>query len=577
LAASANGTVVFINDGTSITDANGHVWTINTSGKVTVDGAVDSTTSSVTELAYVGGSVFKLAPGGGQPVPFITPGNGTFTDASGNVWSITTADDSLQENGNLVFGGSGTGQAAYYNGTVYAQDEGSGAWFTYDGTNFNPAPSPPPTTTAIPYITPGSGSFTDGSAATWSIDSAGNVDRNGSPVSGGAAKLAAEFYQNTVYAQDATSRQWSSWNGSTFTGPVTAPPSPTAGWSRKTLPTDTWTASATNPLATSAFVSQNNTVINLGSTAKIIDGNGNAYGLLNVAGGEVNANGIPDSSIVGVTELAFVNGEIWRFVPNAGAGLWWHEPNPAGPWQPTGGTAVSPLPAAGGKRAPADQPFTSSSVWNVGIGTGATWGAATDADVAQLIALTGNVLGATNGQATFIGAPSDPLVQITCTDTDFAISPQSVHVPITAKPSPGADGWMNFFDLSQPTKLWSYAGCTLVNGVDVTGGIRATKGGVWDCTGDGVANASNPGSDYNFFAGTINDYDLANGVIQHALRFSLGLNVLKTPGATWTASIPWPGTHEDKNGPTTYTGNVFYGSTVGIPSTTTLPSLPREV
>jgi beta-glucanase (GH16 family) len=488
--SSPDGTVLFKGDGTSITDANNHVWTINGSGQVTVDGAADlAAPTGVTELAYVGGSVWRFI----QQIPYITPDSGSFTDSAGNVYTITSAGgDVATENGQPMSGGSGTGAMGYYLGTVYAQDEVSGGWFTWDGVQFNNA--------------------------------------------------------------------------------TIVPPLPGSAWARKTLPTNSW-VSGTNPLTAAAYTSTNNSTVSLGSASKLVASDGSAYGLVNTSGGGVVANGVADTSLTGVTEIAYVSGNLWRF--QSSTGLWWFETSAAGPWQPTGGTAVSPLPVQTTKRAPADQPFSSTSVWNIGIGSGATWGVSTDADVQQLVSLTGNVLGATNGQPIFFGAPSDPLVQITCTDTTFPVPAQLVHVPLGSVPSGPNDGWMNFFDFSQPTRMWSYAGCRLTNGVDVTGGITAAKGGVWDCSGDGVANAINPGSDYNFLVGTITDYDLLNGVIQHALRFSLGVDALKSPGSTWTGNIPWPGTHEDLSGPTAYKGNITYGCTIGIPASTVLPSLSR--
>ena len=78
------------------------------------------------------------------------------------------------------------------------------------------------------------------------------------------------------------------------------------------------------------------------------------------------------------------------------------------------------------------------------------------------------------------------------------------------------------------------------NGRDVTGGLTAALGGVWDITGDGVANQLNPGSDYNFAVGTITAFDLAQGAINHAVRVAIGRDALKSPGLKWTDNIPWP-------------------------------------
>lgn len=93
-----------------------------------------------------------------------------------------------------------------------------------------PTPTPPtptPTPTGAIRITPGSGSFTDGSGNVYSIDASSNAIENGSPITGGAGTSAMELYNGVVYAQDANSGSWYTWDQSNFNGPVTAPPTPT--------------------------------------------------------------------------------------------------------------------------------------------------------------------------------------------------------------------------------------------------------------------------------------------------------------------------------------------------------------
>jgi endoglucanase len=77
---------------------------------------------------------------------YITPGNGSFTDGSGNAYTIA-ADGTAMENGSAIPGGAGTGAMEYYGGQVYAQDASTGAWYTWDGANFNAASAPPAPTT----------------------------------------------------------------------------------------------------------------------------------------------------------------------------------------------------------------------------------------------------------------------------------------------------------------------------------------------------------------------------------------------------------------------------------------------
>ena len=246
-------------------------------------------------------------------------------------------------------------------------------------------------------------------------------------------------------------------------------------------------------------------------------------------------------------------------------------------WLLTGNVPVDPLTsgiatavAAGpeySRRRPQDIPFSSDSVWNIGIGSKAKWGLDTDVDVRQLRSLKGVVNAGNWGQPIYFGTPADPLVTVRNTDKIYPLPSQRIRIPINAVPAapPGGDGHMAFYDLTQPTKLWSYFSVSFNNGRDVTGGLTAALGGVWDTTGDGVSNPLSPGSDYNFAVGTVTAFDLAQGAINHAVRVAIGRDALKSPGLKWTDNIPWPNTHEDYDGPQFYKGKIVAGSTFGIP------------
>jgi hypothetical protein len=233
---------------------------------------------------------------------------------------------------------------------------------------------------------------------------------------------------------------------------------------------------------------------------------------------------------------------------------------------------------AGGLREPWNQPFAANSVWNTPIGSGAKWSDLGDPGTAQLVTVGAAVNCAKWSQPHYIGTASDPLVTVICTDPLYPVSPQKIHIPIGATPDPSDDAHMNFFD--KTTKLmWSYWGCSLNNGRDVTGGITAGLGGVYSVCGDGVNSLGKGYGDYNFGIGTIRDYDLAAGAIQHALRYSASDDLIKSPQNTgkpavdWIAKVPWPEHHTDYNGDKEYKGNLLYASTIGIPSTVKLESL----
>lgn len=115
--------------------------------------------------------------------------------------------------------------------------------------------------------------------------------------------------------------------GATF--PPTQTVTPFAGL----VPTPT---PAPTPMVTP---SANDAVINAGSTAVIVDATGNKWTI--TAGAQVSVNGTADAATANVTELAYVNGQIWQ--ENASK-LWWGKASPAASWSPKAGSSTSPLP-----------------------------------------------------------------------------------------------------------------------------------------------------------------------------------------------------------------------------------------
>ncbi|OYV34958.1 MAG: hypothetical protein B7Z80_19775 [Rhodospirillales bacterium 20-64-7] len=99
-------------------------------------------------------------------------------------------------------------------------------------------------------------------------------------------------------------------------------------------------ASVTTP--TPAALTTNGTVLLAGANAAINDASGNTWTI--TSSGQVAINGVTDNSTSGVTELAYVNGEVWQ--ENA-SNLWWGKTSPGGSWSPINGTSASPLPGTG--------------------------------------------------------------------------------------------------------------------------------------------------------------------------------------------------------------------------------------
>ncbi|HTI81371.1 MAG TPA: glycosyl hydrolase [Acetobacteraceae bacterium] len=139
---------------------------------------------------------------------------------------FTLVNDPSQE-----FWADDAAAAAAWRQAFAAISAASGASAPATGTTASTAPAAPSnntgSTASIGYITPGSGSFTDGAGNVYTIDSASNADRNGSPIPNGSGTGAMEYYNGTVYGQDARSGQWYALNQSTWSA-ASAPPSPTS-------------------------------------------------------------------------------------------------------------------------------------------------------------------------------------------------------------------------------------------------------------------------------------------------------------------------------------------------------------
>jgi len=84
--------------------------------------------------------------------------------------------------------------------------------------------------------------------------------------------------------------------------------------------------------------SANDTMVLAGATSAITDASGNTWTI--TGSGQVAVNGVADATTANVTELAYVNKDIWQ--ENA-SNLWWDKTSPAAAW--VGGTNTSPLPA----------------------------------------------------------------------------------------------------------------------------------------------------------------------------------------------------------------------------------------
>ncbi len=102
----------------------------------------------------------------------ITPGSGSFTDAAGNIYTLS-AGGVAEINGAAIPDFGGTKKLVSYDGRVYGQDATNGNWFTFDFSDLSPSGSVAP------------GFFSDGGTAMVLQNNDGSValwDMNGTNI-----------------------------------------------------------------------------------------------------------------------------------------------------------------------------------------------------------------------------------------------------------------------------------------------------------------------------------------------------------------------------------------------------------
>lgn len=259
----------------------------------------------------------------------------------------------------------------------------------------------------------------------------------------------------------------------------------------------------------------------------------------------------------------------------------------AGPWS---ATLTATTTSSGPIREPWNQPGSASSMWNMPFGSGAVWSGPNDADTLSL-RKANTVNAASYGAPVYVGQATDPLVTFAVSATTGEIMRDqhlsaTVHCPASAQPAPpfpGGDCQMTLFDVTQPTQMWCFGGCTFNNGTDVTGGVTSSDGET-DLVCGVMEDAVTGNYGYNQGMGVIRAWELdstqnPSGLLQHGLRFACDQSQLLPPPTWDTTTFPdgsvaiyWPQTHVDYNGPTAYYGNMPGGATIGIPASVPMPS-----
>ena len=246
------------------------------------------------------------------------------TDAAGNSWGI--------RNGQVTVGGqvdpttANVVAMAYEGGTIW-QENAQGLWYgktspsdqwspTY-GTSTSPIPKQAASADDTVLIAKPTATIQDTTGNRWSI-AGGQVVINGTP-DPTTARVVALVYSNGQVWQENADGLW--WGKSTSTD----------GWNP---PYGTSQAPVPDP-------NQPFNQVRLTSTdSPIVDASGNLWAIQN---GQVTVNGVADQSTRNVSELAYVNGQVWQ--ENAD-GLWWSKSSPTDGWNPPSGTSQSPVPTS---------------------------------------------------------------------------------------------------------------------------------------------------------------------------------------------------------------------------------------
>ena len=206
------------------TGTNASATGVNAVGAVGTFTTKTDDSSSVTGVTGTGGIgtvIAQISPGALAGVTG-TGGVGTFTTRTDDSASITGVNATGAVGTFVGFptnvsvsGVAGTGGV----GTVIAKDSANITGVNGTGGVGSLTSSGAYST----YITASNGYFTDGSGNVYDISSGLLMMENNSQVSGGSNTGAMDYYNSTVYAQDATTLDWYTWNGSSFAGPVSPP------------------------------------------------------------------------------------------------------------------------------------------------------------------------------------------------------------------------------------------------------------------------------------------------------------------------------------------------------------------
>jgi hypothetical protein len=316
------------------------------------------------------------------------------------------------------------------------------------------------------------------------------------------------------------------------------------------------------------------------SGGTLTDASGNKWTL--TSAGVVDENGTPVHNGSGTSAFAIVNNVYYGqdasskswFTYSPTSQSWTSSaapiltptptPTPAPLPTPTPTPTPAPTPTTG-TRDPSQTPFASTSVFNLPLGSGAQW-----TPNAQLA--NSNVFINTSGnynEPIYTGTASDRLVTVYNDGSATGVPPETyhLHIPADAVPSQPTPGNNNITIDDTSTDTWySFGNFSFTSATTAV----ATQGSAEPDYDSGITFDN---SNQDEGVGTLTQADLTAGTIDHMLRIMLPFAMLQSDQtSSGLAANAWPQTKEDGFGPTTYTGTVPYGITMGIPSTAVEPA-----
>src|SRR5258708_4494297 len=221
---------------------------------------------------------------------------------------------------------------------------------------------------------------------------------------------------------------------------------------------------------------------------------------------------------------------------------------------------------------------------DTGNGRGEVWSAANAADTVTLTTGIGVINSGQWSVPVYTAKPDDPLL-LTWSNTDTIYAPSSsvdIRMPLgmtVASPIVGGDHTILLFD-STSTNRWMYSGFNATIRYPrlhhhkrqrrFSDGISLGRCQIHDQF-NGFNHGTGQGSGQN--PGLIRTWEITAGSIQHMCLLGLATNMVLTLATPWT-NLGWPAWEADYNGAFgLYTGNIQYGSTIGIPSTVNISTL----